>query len=166
MELPFRIEKKESFRVAGYSIQTTNKKGEGRKAVPAFWEQFRENSKENVLMNLMNQEPFGLFGISVYNTDPGDKRKFEYFIAVSSDADLEDGFSEYMVPSATWAVFPCTVETIGKTEMEAITKWLPKSSYKPLNAGYITGRMKSGAPDIEYYGKDGSVEVWIAVSEK
>lgn len=34
MNLPFRIEKKESFRVIGYMIQTTNKKGEGRKAVP------------------------------------------------------------------------------------------------------------------------------------
>ena len=47
----------------------------------------------------------------------------------------------------------------------AITKWLPKSKYRPLNKGYLTGRMKSGAPDIEYYGKDGLVEIWIAVKE-
>lgn len=46
----------------------------------------------------------------------------------------------------------------------AISKWLPKSNYRPLNKGYLTGRMKSGAPDIEHYGKDGLVEVWIAVS--
>lgn len=32
--------------------------------------------------------------------------------------------------------------------------------------GYITGRMKAGAPDIEYYGADGHVEVWVAVREK
>ena len=49
---------------------------------------------------------------------------------------------------------------------QAITKWLPKSKYRPLNKGYITGRMKSKAPDIEYYGKDGYAEVWIAVREK
>lgn len=31
MDMPFRIENKESFRIAGYSIQTTNKRGEGKK---------------------------------------------------------------------------------------------------------------------------------------
>ncbi|MBM6800296.1 AraC family transcriptional regulator, partial [Coprobacillus cateniformis] len=72
----------------------------------------------------------------------------------------------YIVPAMTWAVFPCTIETIGKTEVQAITKWLPKSRYKPLNSGYITGRMKSGAPDIQYYGQDGIVEIWIGVTEK
>jgi len=66
----------------------------------------------------------------------------------------------------TWAVFPCTLETIGKTEAMAISKWLPKSKSRPLNKGYLTGRMKSGAPDIEHYGKDGLVEVWVAVKEK
>ena len=49
--------------------------------------------------------------------------------------------------------------------METGAKWLPKSNYRPLNKGYLAGRMKSGAPDIEYYGKDGLVEVWIAVRE-
>lgn len=28
---------------------------------------------------------------------------------------------------------------IGKTEAQAITIWLPKSKYRPLNEGYITG---------------------------
>lgn len=74
--------------------------------------------------------------------------------------------SVYTVPAMMWAVFPCTVETIGKTEVQAITKWLPGSKYRPINKGYITGGMKSGGPDMEYYGKDGLVEVWIAVEEK
>lgn len=112
------------------------------------------------------QESHGLFGINIYNTDPKDSRKFEYLVAVPSNSDICDGLSEYTVPARTWAVFPCTQETIGKTEVQAITKWLPKSKYRPLNKGYITGRMKSGAPDIECYGKDGQVEVWIAVKEK
>lgn len=112
------------------------------------------------------QESHGLFGINIYNTDPKDSRKFEYLVAVPSNSDIFDGLSEYTVPARTWAVFPCTQETIGKTEAQSITKWLPKSKYRPLNKGYITGRMKSGAPDIECYGKDGQVEVWIAVKEK
>ena len=165
MKLPCRIVKRDSFRVVGYRIQTTNKRKEGKKMIPAQWKEFREKGQQAVLLPLMNQEPYGLFGISVYNTDQGDSRKFDHYIAVSSDQEAE-GLDVYTVPAATWAVFSCTVETIGKTEAMAITKWLPKSDYKPLNAGYLTGRMKSGAPDIEYYGEGNSVEVWVAVREK
>lgn len=166
MNLPFRVEKRESFRVVGYAVQTTNKGKEGRKAVPAQWDEFKEKNLQDILMPLMNQAPYGLFGISVYNTDETDSRKFEHYIAVSSSAQTQGDMSEYTVPAADWAVFPCTVDTIGKTEVEAITKWIPKAGYKALNAGYITGRMKSAAPDIEFYGADGLVEVWIAVREK
>lgn len=104
--------------------------------------------------------------MSVCNTDQKDARNFEYFIAVSSIQEKTNELSEYVGPPNTWAVFPCTMEVIAKTEAQTITKWLPKSNYKPLNTGYITGRMKSEAPDIEYYGKDGLVEVWVAVKEK
>ena len=166
MNLPFRVEERESFRVVGYPVRTTNKGKEGRKAVPEHWETFRKENLRESLMPLMNREPYGLFGISVYNIDEADSRKFEYFIAVTSDAQECAGQKAYTVPAAAWAVFPCTVDTIGKTEAQAITKWLPKSDYKPLNSGYITGRMKSGAPDIECYGKDGTVEVWVAVRKK
>lgn len=166
MDNNFRIEKRDSFRVVGYLLQTTNQRGEGRKAIPAHWARFKAESLEQPLLALANQEPQGLFGINVYNTDEADSRKFEYLIAVASDCDAPSGLSEYTVPAMTWAVFPCTLETIGKTEAMAISKWLPKSSYRPLNKGYITGRMKSGAPDLEHYGKDGLVEVWIAVKEK
>lgn len=51
MDLPFRIEKKESFRVIGYMIQTTNKKGEGRKAVPSHWARFKAEGLESHCWN-------------------------------------------------------------------------------------------------------------------
>lgn len=117
-------------------------------------------------MSHMNQEPFGLFGISVYNTAADDTRKFDHWIAVSSDHAVTGELEEYIVPAATWAVFPCTLDTIGKTEVQAIMKWLPKSDYKPLNSGYITGRMKAKAPDITYYGENDLVEVWVAVEKR
>lgn len=166
MNLPFRIEKKESFRVIGYLIKTTNQKGHGKKAILQHWSNIKKEKLEESLLKLANPKSYGLLGINIYNTDSSDSRKFEYIIAVASNCDLFDELCEYTVPAMTWAVFPCTLETVGKTEAQAIMKWLPKSGYKPLNKGYITGRMKSGAPDIEYYGKDGEVEVWIAVKEK
>lgn len=164
-EVPFRIEKREAIRVVGYAIQTTNQRGEGRKRIPAHWEDVRSKEKQERLFSLANQEHVGLYGINIYNIDEADSRIFRYLIGVASDAQAVDGLSAYTIPALTWAVFPCTVDTIGKTEAQAITKWLPKSKYKALNKGYLTGRMKSAAPDIEYYTKDG-VEVWIGVEEK
>lgn len=166
MTKPFRIEQRESFRILGYVIKTTNKRNEGRKVIPAHWASFKRNNLNDVLSPLNNQEPFGVFGVSAYNTDKNDARNFDYFIAVSSDQSQTKELVEYIVPANTWAIFPCTIETISKTEVQAIMKWLPRSKYKPMNSGYITGRMKSGAPDLQYYGKDDSVEVWVAVKEK
>lgn len=166
MNVPFRIEQRESFRVIGYCLHTTNKRKKGRKEIPLLWNEFKEKDFQSTLMPMMNQEPFGLFGISVYNTYEDDSHKFDYYIAVSSHMTIDNELDSYIVPAMTWAVFPCTIETMGKTEVQAITKWLPKSRYKPLNSGYITGRMKSGAPDIQYYGQDGIVEIWIGVTEK
>lgn len=163
----FRVEKKESFRVIGYRIHTTNQKKEGRSAIPALWEEIRRSGKLDTLLPLMNQQPHGVFGISVYNTDSQDARKFDYYVAVSSDMPLSEELASYEVSAGLWAVFPCTRKTMGKTQAMAISKWLPKSKYRALNKGYITGRMKSNACDIEYYGKeDDDLAIWIAVEEK
>lgn len=164
MSVPFRIEKKEAFRVIGYRIKTTNKRRAGTKAIPQHWEAIQKSQRDKELLAFAKQDH--LLGINIYNTDTSDARNFEYFIGVQCDAVRFDGCSEYIVPANVWAVFPCTKETIGKTEAQAITKWLPKAGYKPLNKGYITGRMKSGAPDIECYGSDEQTEVWIAVRDK
>ncbi len=54
--------RKRSFRVIGYMIQTTNKKGEERKAVPSTLGQvFKAEGLEKPLLELTEQEPQGLF---------------------------------------------------------------------------------------------------------
>lgn len=166
MKTAFHIEEKQSIRVVGYFLETTNQKGEARKAIPAFWSAIQKDHLDKNLLAMAKDSTQGLFGIHIYQSDPYDSRKFTYMIAVASDHAVQGDLFAYTIPARTWAIFPCTKKTIGKTEAQAITKWLPKSKYKPLNKGYITGKMKSGAPDIEFYGQDGQVEVWIAVKEK
>ena len=85
MSEPFHIVERESFRVAGYCIHTTNKRKEGQIAIPRQWEELQTQGQQKELMSHMNQEPFGLFGISVYNTAADDSRKFDHWIAVSSN---------------------------------------------------------------------------------
>lgn len=166
MDLPFEIIERESFTVLAYRIETTNQKKEGMKRIPECWQAFLNGEQKETLMSHMNQEPYGCFGISEYNIDPEDSRRFAYYIAVSSSDEAQGELVSYTVPKCTWAVFPCTKETMGKVQVQAITKWLPKSNYQPLNKGYITGRMKSGAPDIECYLLKDETQTWVAVQEK
>lgn len=63
MDHPFWIEKRDSFRVVGYGMQTTNQRGEGRKAIPSHWAKFKSENREDTLLALADQEPHGLFGI-------------------------------------------------------------------------------------------------------
>lgn len=161
----FRIEAKDSFRIVGYKLSTTNRKKEGTKMIPQHWKQLHENHKCEVLFSLMDQKNQGLLGVNVYNVDDLDAKKFDYYIAVASEQDIDNELFAYQIPACTWAIFPCTIETIGKTEVMAISKWLPKAKYKALNKGYLTGKMKSQAPDIEYYGSDGYAEVWVAIDK-
>lgn len=163
MEQPFKIVHKDSFQIIGYKIETTNQKKAGTREIPSFWERFSQQNLSAQLIPLMNQESAGLLGINVYNVDASDSRRFDYYIGIATTLDAQEAMVSYTVPAAIWAVFPCTMETMAKTEVMAITKWLPKFNYKPLNKGYITGRMKSGAPDIEVYRENGELEVWIAV---
>ena len=55
MNNPFRIEKRESFRVVGSLLQTTNQRGEGRRALPAHWAGFRAEHREQALLALAKQ---------------------------------------------------------------------------------------------------------------
>lgn len=162
----YRIEEMGTFRVVGLVIHTTNESMEGYQKIPAFWGEVMQGNKQLEILNLMNHPPFGLIGVNAYNTDLEDARKFDYYIACSTDKSVPEGMAEYTVPASKWAVFLCKREEIGQVEARIVTEWLPTSGYELLNSGYETGDMKSGAPDLEVYGQDGHAEVWVAVKGK
>lgn len=166
MSLEFRIEKRDAFRVIGVMKHTTNENNAGMTAVPRFWGEVIQQGKNMEIVALMNQQPFGLMGVNVYNTDTADPKKFDYYIACATDKPVPDGMAEYTVPAATWAVFPCKRTETASVEVRIVTEWQPTSGYELLNSGYDTGEMKSGAPDLEIYDDKDNAEVWIAVREK
>ena len=166
MSMEYRIEEMAAFRVVGLAISTTNENGEGMQKLPEFWGNVIQNNKQMDIVGLMNKPPFGLLGVNVYNTDPKNPQKFDYYIACSSDQPLPEGMKEYTVPEATWAVFPCKRDKIGETEVRVVMEWQKTAEYELLNTGYETGDMVSSAPDIEVYGQGDDVEVWVAVRKK
>ncbi len=166
MSLKFRIEQKDEFRVVGYVIHTTNEKDKCRNDVPSLWGNVIQQGKLNDLFTMANESPAGVLGISSYNTDPEDNKKFNYYIACATNKAVPEEMVEYTVPAATWAVFPCKRDEIASVEIQIVNDWAPKSEYELINKGYETGKMQSGAPDMELHLLDSTSEVWIAVRKK
>ncbi|MDU5334556.1 GyrI-like domain-containing protein [Enterococcus sp.] len=162
-----RIVELESFKLVGFKKESTNDKRQGMKDCPAFWNEILSSGKQEALLPLINHEPFGLIGASFYNVDEQDAKRFDYYIAAATTSDTPAELAEVEVSGNTWAVFPCTRKTSGKTQFEIVTKWAPESTeYALLNDGYATGEMTSAGPDLEVYGQGDEIEIWVPVRRK
>lgn len=153
-EINFRIERKKPFKIVGISCRLSRKLEENFSNIPHEWEKALNNGTLSQLNTLMNQQPFGLLGISVHHT-----KDWRYFIAVSS-TEVDERFEEYDIPAATWAIFSGsgTNRSLQDLERRVITEWLPTS-------GYVYAEI----PDIEVYIKadpnDAVYEYWLPVTK-
>lgn len=155
-EMNYRIETKESFRIVGVSIPLHKDIEENFKVIPSKWQEIAVNGTLQRLAGMMDTPPMGVLGVSTCN----DTEPWRYYIAVST-SQAKNGFEEYIVPAATWAVFPGggTNQSIQELERRIVTEWLPTSGYEYGNA-----------PDIEVYlnpdPQNAQYEVWIPVVKK
>ena len=156
-EMNYRIETKERFRIVGSSCPLEKEIEKNFEAVPAMWGKAASDGTIGKLAALMNTEVKGLLGASCC----GEQEEWRYFIAVASTLPLPEGFEEYEIPGATWAIFSGagTGLSIQELEKRIVTEWLPESGYEYGNA-----------PDIEVYldpdPQNTKYEVWIPVVKK
>lgn len=158
VEMDYRVEKKESFRIIGVSEALHKEIEKNFQTVPMMWHNASTNGTIEQLTSMMNIEPMGVLGVSVCN----EHEDWRYFIAVASDKPITGKLEEYTVPTATWAIFPgqgAMPHSIQELEKRIVTEWLPTSGYEYANA-----------PDIEVYlnanPEDAQFEVWIPVVKK
>lgn len=155
-EMNYRIETKDSFRIVGVSVPLNKDIEQNFMVIPSKWQEITENGTLQKLIGMMDTPPMGVLGVSLCN----DSEAWRYFIAVSTSKS-SDGFEEYTVPAAVWAVFPGegTNESIQELERRIVTEWLPTSGYE-----YGKG------PDVEVYispdPQNAKYEVWIPVVKK
>lgn len=154
--MDYRIETKEAFRILGISAPLEKEIEKNFMVVPNLWQEAAANGTIEKLAQMMDTAPMGLLGVSACN----DEEQWKYLIAVASTK--ESGiFEEYVVPAATWAVFPGTGtnQSVQELERRIVTEWLPTSGYEYGNA-----------PDIELYlnadPQNARYEVWIPVKKK
>lgn len=152
-EMNYRIETKEAFRVTGVSVPLEKEIEKNFAVIPSKWQEISVNGTLQRLIEMMDREPMGVLGVSTCNGEEA----WRYYIAVSSSKEGE-GLEEYIVPAATWAIFPGegTNESIQELERRIVTEWLPTSGYEYADA-----------PDIEVYispdPQNAKYEVWIPV---
>ncbi|HEY9060673.1 MAG TPA: AraC family transcriptional regulator [Pseudobacteroides sp.] len=160
VEMNYRIEKKEAFRVVGAKRHFDLDVEKNFVQVPKFWGETFQNGMIVEIGQLSNKEPLGVLGISTCMNG----KDFDYYIASATDKPKPENMHEYIVPTATWAIFECIgpmPAAIQELQKRIITEWLPTSGYEYADA-----------PDIEVYpeGDTSSLnykcEVWLPVTKK
>lgn len=152
--LDYRVEEKEAFRIVGPKLVTTTENGESYQRIPALWGEFQQSGKIMEILALMNQQPYGVLGISDYNPDLSTS-SFDYYIGASSDKECPEGMAELRIPAGSWAIFACgSPQEVAPLQQRVVTEWLP-------SFGYEFAKL----PDVEVYNADNSVEIWLPITK-
>ncbi len=131
-----KIVTKPAFTIVGMRYQGLNKNNE----IKAMWDQFLPRMNE--VKNRINRETsYGLCS-ALENVPEGE---FEYVsgVEVGTLSEIPEGMVARTAPAQKYAVFPCTLKTIGEAYAYAFQTWLPTSGYRP-----------AGTPDFELYDAD------------
>jgi AraC family transcriptional regulator len=116
-----KIESRSAFRVVGLKYHGKNEQNE----IPQLWGEFAERVAE--VQNRV--EAHATYGIVGKHEDTGE---FDYVagLNVSPAADVPEGMVSLDVPAQTYAVFSCTLPTIGHTLDYIHGTWLTASGYR------------------------------------
>ena len=141
----------------GVSIPLEKEIEKNFEIVPTMWANAASSGMIAQLAMMMDSEPKGLLGVSSCN----EAEDWKYYIAVASTKSLPDVMEEYIIPSATWAIFTGEGEnqSIQGLEKRIVTEWLPTSGYEYGNAPHIEVYLNPDPQNAVY-------EVWIPVVRK
>jgi AraC family transcriptional regulator len=163
VEMNYRIEKKEAFRIVGVKMagSWSDENQEGFTQVPQFWAEHAQKGTIPQLLPIMDQQPMGVLGVSIGNWQ--ETGKFDYYIAVASSQPAPQGMVEVQIPETLYAVFECKgamPNAIQSLQGRIMTEWLPNSGYQ-----YADGA------DIEQYGEGDQTSedyvcwVWVPIKK-
>ena len=158
--MSYRITEKVAMRIVGIRIPLVADMEENQKVVPEFWKKALENNYLPKIIELANQEPGGILGVTVYENP----QEIFYYIAASTTEAIPQNMFEYEIPASTWVIFENDgrfKEDVQNVFKRFYTEWLPFSGYE-----------YAGLPDLEVYpvmpGKplNGHSEVWIGIKKE
>lgn len=130
-----KIVSRPAFTVAGMALRSTGQEGE----FGQLWQRFMPRMHE--IQQVV--DPATSYGV-MYNYDEATGR-FDYLAGfeVASGAALPEGMTSADIPAQTYAIFTCTLPTIGQAYQHIYGTWLPQSGYQ-----------HAPSPEFELYGAD------------
>ena len=143
-----KIVSKPAFTVVGMQVRGKNENGE----IPQMWGAFMPRAVE--IRHKANPDVcYGVCG----NMDASGEFDYLAGFEVSSAADIPEGMASWALPESKYAVFTCTLPTIGQAFEYAHKTWLPQSGYQP-----------APSPEFELYDdcfnpQDESSELYIYI---
>jgi AraC family transcriptional regulator len=126
-----KIVAKPAFTVVGMLYQGKNENNE----IAQMWQQFNPRMGEVK----HKADPYVCYGVC-YDMDSEEGFEYVAGFEVDSVADMPKGMVSRDVPKQKYAIFPCTLKTIGEAYGHAFQTWLPGSGYQ-----------RGDGPDFEYY---------------
>lgn len=138
--MEYRIVEKQAFTLMGVGRMFNNETS--YQEIPLFWQEYLARSERPVC---------GMFGVCLDENG----RDFKYLIAdpYKPWEDIPAGCETAFFPAGTWAVFPCTMDTLQDTNTRMWKEWLPACKE------YRLGRncnLELYAPPEENY-----AEIWL-----
>ncbi len=159
VEMNYRIEKKEAFRIVGIK-RHYHAPEDDPSVVDKFWKEAFEQGVYEKLMGLSNGNPKGVHGfIQVLGEE-----KVDYTIACVTDKEPPEGMDSYIISKSTWAIFevegPVNV-ALADAWKRIFSEWLPASGYKYAEAvdmECFPYQGNRGASDFKF-------EIWLPVKK-
>lgn len=160
IEMNYRIEKKEAFKIVGVKEHYAINIDENFANVPIFWQKTAQSGIMQTICSYLDREPYGVLGVSTCMNG----KDFDYYIAVATNKETPSALSEYVVHECTWAIFECVgsmPNALQNLQKRIVSEWLPTSGYEYADA-----------PDIEVYfegnqqADDYRCEVWLPIVKK
>jgi predicted transcriptional regulator YdeE len=148
-----KLVRKEAFTVVGMLYHGKNEKDE----IPQLWRAFGPRMGE--VRHIV--QPDVVYGVCDEFEESSGRFKYVAGFEVDSVADIPEGMVSWQVPAQEYAVFPCTILTIGETYQYAFETWLPGSGYR-----------RAAGPDFEFYDenfdpedKDSGLYIYIPIEQ-
>jgi AraC family transcriptional regulator len=151
---PPDIVHRDGFLVMG-TVTRRQADNEPAETVVSAWKKF-ERHRERIERDSVSMK---YYGVSFAGGADG---SFDYLtgMAVGAGAETPEGLEVRAVPTATYAVFACPVQSIGPTYWYIFSEWRPKSGYETSD----------GTPAFEEYppatDPDGPVLLHIPIRER
>ena len=145
--MEYKIVEKPAFTVVGYCRKFSNETS--YQEIPAWWDEMQ--TQQSAVM--------GQFGVCI----DSDGKLFDYLIAdlYQPWQPVPEGCVTHTIPAGTWAVFPCTLGTLQKTNTRMWQEWLPACREYKLGGNY----------NLEFYYElneadppSSGVELWLPVA--